>query len=134
MGIRYLDHRVHLGGDQAFRLSMVGGVLHSSAPSHGTDTGRLEASAQGPDGSQSSTSSLPGRFAITGPAVTVPGCTGRLLTVPAGQLTRERRTVRARLMGGMGNGDPPEADDLRPDALEFDNVIRRGEAANVSLC
>jgi hypothetical protein len=46
VGIRYLDRRAHLREDQAFRLSMVGGVLHSSAPSHGTDTGRLGGSAR----------------------------------------------------------------------------------------
>lgn len=41
MSIRHLVRRAHLRGDQAFRLSTVGGILHSSALSHGTDTGRL---------------------------------------------------------------------------------------------
>ncbi len=44
--------------DQAFRLSMVGGVLHSLAASHGTDTGRHGLTRNGTDGSHSSTSPL----------------------------------------------------------------------------
>ena len=47
---------------------------------------------KGPDGSKSSVSSLPGRFAITGPG----SHRSRMHGMPAGQLTRERRAVRAR--------------------------------------
>jgi hypothetical protein len=48
VGIGHLDRRAHLRGEQAFRLSIVGGVLHSSAPSQGLTRDGLGASARRP--------------------------------------------------------------------------------------